>query len=87
MTRSVNNFLLFSVSVLFLAACSSKETFSGDYPIKPLPFTSVRLTDNFWSPRVKKNAEVTIPIAFHHCETTGRIKNFEIAGVPTKSSS
>ncbi len=80
MTRSVNNFLLFSVSVLFLAACSRKETVSGDYPIKPLPFTSVRLTDNFWSPRVKKNSELTIPIAFHHCETTGRIKNFEIAG-------
>ena len=40
----------------------------------------MKLTDNFWAPRIKKNADVTIPIAFHYCETTGRIKNFEIAG-------
>jgi DUF1680 family protein len=45
-----------------------------------VPFTSVRLTDNFWAPRIKKNADVTIPIAFGYCESTGRVKNFEIAG-------
>lgn len=61
-------------------SCSRKETVSGDYPITPVPFTSVKLTDDFWAPRIMKNARVTIPIAFHHCETTGRIKNFEIAG-------
>ena len=45
-----------------------------------MPFTSVKLTDNFWAPRIKKNASVTIPIAFSYCESTGRVKNFEIAG-------
>ena len=53
---------------------------SGDYPIQPVPFTSVKVTDNFWRPRIRINHEVTIPIAFGHCETTGRIKNFEVAG-------
>jgi DUF1680 family protein len=53
---------------------------SVDYPIQPVPFTSVKLTDNFWAPRIKRNAEVTIPIAFGYCESTGRVKNFEIAG-------
>lgn len=51
-----------------------------DYPIRPVPFTSVKLTDDFWAPRIRKNAEVTIPIAFGYCESTGRVKNFEIAG-------
>ena len=38
------------------------------------------MTDNFWAPRIQKNHEVTIPIAFGYCESTGRIRNFEIAG-------
>ncbi|MBE0668653.1 MAG: glycoside hydrolase family 127 protein, partial [Bacteroidales bacterium] len=51
-----------------------------NYPIRPVPFTSVKMTDNFWAPRIQTNHEVTIPIAFGFCESTGRIKNFEIAG-------
>ncbi len=57
----------------------SKNT-DADYPIQPVPFTSVKLTDNFWAPRIRKNATVTIPIAFSYCESSGRVKNFEIAG-------
>lgn len=66
--------------VLLLTGCVKKNNSEGEYPIRPVPFTSVKLTDNFWEPRIKRNADVTIPIAFHYCETTGRIKNFEIAG-------
>jgi DUF1680 family protein len=81
MKRDAWFFLFISVLIYFSGACSRRETISaGDYPISPVPFTSVRLTDDFWAPRVKKNADVTIPIALHHCEITGRIKNFEIAG-------
>ena len=65
---------------LLLSGCNAGKNSDGDYPIRPVPFTSVKLTDNFWAPRIRKNADVTIPIAFHFCETTGRIKNFEIAG-------
>lgn len=60
--------------------CKRENAEEADYPIRPVPFTSVRLTDKFWSQRIRKNAEVTIPIAFSYCESTGRIKNFEIAG-------
>jgi uncharacterized protein len=72
---------LFTVSVLFvlISGCAKKSTTGADYPIQPVPFTSVKLTDNFWAPRIKKNASVTIPIAFGYCESTGRVKNFEIA--------
>ena len=68
-----------AAAVILLSGCSKKSP-TADYPIQPVPFTSVKLPDNFWAPRIKKNAEVTIPIAFGYCESTGRIKNFEIAG-------
>lgn len=50
-----------------------------DYPIQLVPFTSVKLTDNFWLPRIKTNHTVTIPASFERCESTGRVKNFEMA--------
>src|SRR5450759_4649139 len=73
--------VLFTISGLFilLSGCSRKSIRRADYPIQPVPFTDVKLTDNFWAPRIKKNASVTIPIAFGYCESTGRVKNFEIA--------
>lgn len=51
-----------------------------DYPIQPVPFTNVKFTDTFWSPRMDTNRNVTIPYAFHKCEETGRIDNFAMAG-------
>jgi hypothetical protein len=52
--------------------------------IKPVPFTSVKVTDNFWAPRIKINSEVTIPIAIQKSTISGRIRNFEIAGGTAK---
>ncbi len=76
-----NNLLIVSfVVVTLFSGCLREPSSGGEYPIRPVPFTSVKLTDDFWAPRIKKNADVTIPIAFHYCETTGRIRNFEIAG-------
>jgi len=77
MRRLVSLHVLFA-GVLCLTNCSKQST--ADYPILPVPFTAVKLTDSFWAPRIKKNADVTIPIAFSYCESTGRVKNFEIAG-------
>ena len=50
-----------------------------DYPIQAVPFTKVKLTDNFWAPRLEINRTVTIPASFEQCKSTGRIKNFEMA--------
>jgi DUF1680 family protein len=79
MTKLNRLFFLVTGIILMITGCTNKLS-SGDYPIQPVPFTSVKLTDNFWAPRILKNAEVTIPIAFGYCESTGRIRNFEIAG-------
>jgi DUF1680 family protein len=53
------------------------------YPISPVPFTSVKVTDAFWGQRLKASREVTIPLAFSKCEETGRYKNFVNAAHPS----
>lgn len=32
-----------------------------EYPMRPLPFWEVTLKDDFWAPKVARNAEVTVP--------------------------
>ncbi|SHE68507.1 hypothetical protein SAMN05444405_102296 [Bacteroides luti] len=58
---------------------------SGGYPITPVPFTSVKVTDSFWGQRLKASREVTIPLAFKKCEETGRYENFVKAAHPSES--
>lgn len=71
-------------NLLFAAAafiCLMQNLFAQnkDYAFRALPFTSVKLTDNFWLPRIKTNHTVTIPASFERCDKTGRIKNFIMA--------
>ena len=58
---------------------------SGKYPIDPVPFTSVKVTDGFWAQRLKANREVTIPLAFRKCEESGRYENFIKAAHPSEN--
>lgn len=39
----------------------------------------IRLTDDFWAPRLRLNREVTLPHVLQQCEKTGRIANFQVA--------
>jgi len=59
---------------------------TGGYPITPVPFTSVKVTDAFWGQRLKASREVTIPLAFSKCEETGRYKNFVMAAHPSEKN-
>lgn len=79
MKKGVDITTVAALVLLFMTSCAGTGD-DGNYPIRPVPFTSVKMTDNFWAPRIKKNHEVTIPIAFGYCESTGRVRNFEIAG-------
>lgn len=76
--------LVVCISIPFLLLGCKNQI--KDYPIQPVPFTNVKVNDNFWAPRIQKNHEVTIPIALKQCEITGRIKNFKIAGKLEKGS-
>jgi uncharacterized protein len=66
--------------IVLVVSCSQNSTKKGKYNIDPVPFTEVKVVDNFWANRIKTNTDVTIPIAYNHCEKTGRIDNFKIAG-------
>ena len=70
-------------SAIFLSAAilSTALVFGQqkDYAIQSVPFTQVKLTDNFWLPRIEINRTVTIPASFERCESTGRVKNFIMA--------
>lgn len=73
------------LALLLCAACTlpalaKKAASSHDYPISPVPFNTVHLSDDFWAPRLKTNQDVTIPIALHQCYITGRVDNFKKAG-------
>ncbi|HPR33018.1 MAG TPA: hypothetical protein PLK12_13015, partial [Prolixibacteraceae bacterium] len=48
--------------------------------LDPVPFTAVRISDDFWAPKIETNRTVSIPSAFHQCEINGRIDNFALAG-------
>jgi uncharacterized protein len=64
---------------IFMGISCAKEQPANEYPISPVPFTAVEVTDNFWANRIKINHEVTIPIAIQKSDETGRIDNFAIA--------
>ena len=69
-----------------LAVCAAgialAQPESHGYPTDPVPFTSVSVSDPFWSPRLQATREVTIPLAFSKCEETGRYHNFIRATQP-----
>jgi len=69
-------------SFMLLSGCNLYAQ-KKDYPYAAVPFTDVKLSDNFWLPRIKINQTVTIPASFERCESTGRVRNFEMAATHT----
>ncbi len=65
--------------LLFLFTGTLLYAQQKDYSYEAVPFNKVKLTDNFWLPRIKINHTVTIPASFERCEKTGRVKNFVMA--------
>jgi len=64
-------FLSFSLAVVTMSFAQKR-----DYPIQPVPFTKVHVTDQFWRPKMQTNADVTIPYILQKCREDGRIDNF-----------
>ena len=81
-----------TIAAAAIAACAAwpaqaqKTAENGGYPITPVPFTSVKVSENsFWGQRLETSRKVTIPLAFSKCESEGRYKNFERAAHPDES--
>lgn len=74
---------LLLVSCLFFAGRT--QTPAGavapvpDYPITPVPFTAVRLSDHFWKPRLDRLRRVTLPHELRELYSSDRVRNFHLA--------
>ncbi|MBS3945328.1 MAG: glycoside hydrolase family 127 protein [Melioribacter sp.] len=70
--------IVFMALLLLTVSVITSQT-RKDYPIQPVPFTQVHISDGFWFDRMETNRTVTIPYAIKMNETTGRVTNLEIA--------
>jgi DUF1680 family protein len=61
-----------------LHAAEPARSFS-DYPVQPVPFTGVHITGGVLHTRQATNSAVTLPFALGQCETSSRLKNFDLA--------
>jgi DUF1680 family protein len=80
MNRKAVLWTLWVGAVLSFPQLSCRRAATEDYAYSAVPITAVKVTDSFWAPRLETNRTVTIPFALEQSESTGRIKNFEIAG-------
>ena len=65
---------------MIMAGVAFNVLAAQDYPVSPVPFTDVAVSDNFWSARLQTSREVTIWACFKRCEEIGLIDNFAVAG-------
>ena len=63
--------------LLFFAALAAQA--ASDYPVKPVPFTDVRITGGLFQERQATNVAVTMPFALGQCESSKRLLNFDLA--------
>ena len=52
---------------------------AADYPVRPVPFTAVKITGGLWYARQETNRNVTLPFAIQQCEESKRLDNFDLA--------
>jgi uncharacterized protein len=79
-TKYRNTMKIAAILLTLLFPClASSQAPVKNYSIRAVPFTDVRLQDDFWKPRLETVQRVTIPHIIAQCESTGRIRNFEIA--------
>ncbi|MDR2466332.1 MAG: glycoside hydrolase family 127 protein, partial [Prevotellaceae bacterium] len=74
--------MLATLALLFAAGVGAQVQNTG-YPITPVPFTSVKVTGQFWKNRLDASRKTTIPLAFGKCGETGRYENFRKAALPS----
>ncbi|MDR1719705.1 MAG: glycoside hydrolase family 127 protein [Dysgonamonadaceae bacterium] len=73
---------LFFITIVIsaLASCTQNERNKSLKLITPVDFSHVKITDNFWAPRLRSHATTTLAVCIDQIENqTGRIRNFENA--------
>lgn len=64
--------------LLYVATAAALHA-ASDYPVKPVPFTDVRITGGMLQARQATNTAVTMPFALGQCESSKRLLNFDLA--------
>lgn len=82
MKKNKVHIAVIALSLFAISVAQAEERHHG-YPVTPVPFTSVKVNDSFWSPRLEACRKVTVPLAFGKCEETGRYDNFVKAANPS----
>src|SRR5690554_2197798 len=69
---------------LLLTGCQSPGDTKSRAEIEPVDFSRVKITDSFWSPRLKSHVTATLPVCIDQIENqTGRMLNFQRAALGT----
>lgn len=79
----MNRFILLLISCATFYGCQDSNKIIEQPPFKiiePVNFSHVKITDQFWAPRLKSHAHTTLAVCIDQIENkTGRIQNFEKA--------
>jgi hypothetical protein len=67
------------LSWLLIGSTAAALRAASDYPVKPVPFTDVRITGGVLHSRQATNSVVTMPFALGQCESSKRLLNFDLA--------
>lgn len=79
---TMNKHLISLFFILFIVSCATikNKVSSSSKIINQVNFSNVKITDNFWAPRLKSHVTTTLPVCIDQIENkTGRIRNFENA--------
>jgi uncharacterized protein len=77
-SQPVQSFIGFTSALMASLPLMAQQK-NSDYPIQPVDFTHVHVSDQFWAPKMELNANVTIPYVLEKCRETGRVNNFLMA--------
>ena len=68
--------VLTALSFVVVSAQTTRPAAVADYAIRNVPLERVRITDDFWRPRMEINRTVSIPHILKQNEITPRVSNF-----------
>ena len=59
-----------------------RDSLRSRFHFTPLPFTQVKVEDDFWAPRIAVNRERSLPAVYHQLKAGGRIDAFRLDWTP-----
>lgn len=62
-------------AISLAASLSGRIAEAQSQPLRPVPFSAVRISSDFWSPRQRTNRQKTIPHLIEMCQREGRVRN------------